>query len=139
MPEITTDDVTKIAKDALYVGVGAGLIVFQKAQVQRVELTKVVTDRLAEARSRIDAVLGSLDADDVVSDAKSRLEVLAGTLDGRVKLVEERLDSVEARVEAVLDDLEAKLPEQAREAVKQAREAARDAREQVRAAVGRAA
>ncbi|QYG93956.1 hypothetical protein HC251_16965 [Iamia sp. SCSIO 61187] len=157
MPEITTDDVTKIAKDALYVGVGAGVIAFQKAQVQRVELTKAVTAQVAEARTRIDdlggtaeslltevrarieALLGSLDADDVVNDAKTRLEVLASTLDGRVKLVEERLDSVEERVEAVLDDLEAKLPEQAREVVKQAREAARDAREQVRAAVGRAA
>lgn len=157
MPEITADDVTKIAKDALYVGVGAGVIAFQKAQVQRVELTKNVTAQvdqaktqlgelggtaetlLADVRTRIESLLGSLDADDVVADLKTRLEALAGTVDGRVKLVEERLDSVEERVEAVLDDLETKLPEQAREVVKQARATARDAREQVRAAAGRAA
>jgi ElaB/YqjD/DUF883 family membrane-anchored ribosome-binding protein len=139
MPEITADDVTKIAKDALYVGVGAGVIVFQKAQVQRVELTKTVQAQVADVRTRIESVLGSIDADEVVADAKARLETLAGTLDGRVKLVEERLDAVEERFEAILDDLEAKLPEQAREVVKQARETARDARTQVRAAVGRAA
>ncbi len=139
MPEITTDDVTKIAKDALYVGVGAGVIAFQKAQVQRVQLTEVVTTQVDEVRTRLESLLGSIPADDVVADAKFRLEALAGTLDGRVKLVEERLDAVEDRFEAVLDDIEAKLPEQAREVVKQARDTARDAREQVRAAVGRAA
>jgi paraquat-inducible protein B len=121
MPEITADDVTKIAKDALFVGVGAGVIAFQKAQVQRVQLTEAVTTQVEELRSRLEAAFGAID------------------VDGRVKLVEERLDSVEERVEAILDDLEAKLPEQAREVVKQARETARDAREQVRAAVGRAA
>lgn len=157
MPEITADDVTKIAKDALYVGVGAGVIAFQKAQVQRVQLTEAVTAQVgaakgqldglggsaeavvAEVRTRLEGLLGSLDADEVVSDLKARLEALAGTVDGRVKLVEERLDAVEERFEAILDDLEAKLPEQAREVVKQARDTAKDAREQVRAAVGRAA
>lgn len=139
MPEITADDVTKIAKDALYVGVGAGVIAFQKAQVQRVQLTEAVTAQVDEVRTRLEALLGSIPADDVVADAKARLEALAGTLDDRVKLVEERLDSVEERFEAVLDDIEAKLPEQAREVVKQARETAREARDQVRAAVGRAA
>ncbi len=139
MPEITADDVTRIAKDALYVGVGAGVIAFQKAQVQRVQLTEAVTTQAEELRGRIEALLGALDTDEVVADLKGRLEALAGTVDGRVKLVEERLDSVEERFEAILDDLEAKLPEQAREVVKQARETARDARSQVRAAVGRAA
>src|SRR5688572_28568939 len=128
MPEITADDVTRIAKDALYVGVGAGVIAFQKAQVQRVELTKTVQTQVADVRTRIESILGSIDADDVVADAKARLEALAGTLDGRVKLVEERLDAVEDRFDAILDDLEAKLPEQAREVVKQARATARDAR-----------
>ncbi|HEX7133533.1 MAG TPA: hypothetical protein VF228_13230 [Iamia sp.] len=135
MPEITADDVTKIAKDALYVGVGAGVIAFQKAQVQRVQVTEAVTAQVDELRGRIESLLGSLDTDDVVADLKTRLEALTGTIDGRVKLVEERLDSVEERFEAILEDIEAKLPEQAREIVKQARETARDARQQVRAAV----
>ena len=139
MPEFTADDVTRIAKDALYVGLGAGVIAFQKAQVQRVQLTETVTTQVDELRTRIETLLGALDTDEVVTDLRTRVEALAGPVDGRVKLVEERLDSVEDRFEAILDDLEAKLPEQAREVVKQARETARDAREQVRAAVGRAA
>jgi len=157
MPEITPDDVTKLAKDAFYVGVGAGVIAFQKAQVQRVELTKTVKAQAevakteagklgdtaellaADLKARIEALLGSLPTDDVLTDVRTRLEALAGTVDDRVKLVEERLDSVEERIDAVLDDIEAKLPEQARDVVKQARETAKDARTQVRTAVGRAA
>ena len=40
------EDATKVLKDALYVSVGLGVIAFQKAQVQRVELQKVLEDRL---------------------------------------------------------------------------------------------
>ncbi len=40
------DDVSKALKDALYIGVGLGVIAFQKAQVQRQELQKVVEERL---------------------------------------------------------------------------------------------
>jgi hypothetical protein len=40
------DAVSKVALDALYVSVGLGVIVFQKAQVQRHELTKRLKDLL---------------------------------------------------------------------------------------------
>ena len=43
------DDATKVLKDALYVTVGLGVIAFQKAQVQRVELQKAVEERLRAA------------------------------------------------------------------------------------------
>ena len=43
------EDATKVLKDALYVSVGLGVIAFQKAQVQRVELQKAVEDRLKSA------------------------------------------------------------------------------------------
>ncbi len=112
MPQLTADDVARTAKDALYIGVGLGVIGFQKAQVQRVELTKTL---------------------------KSQVTSLSGSVDDRVKLVEERIDALEERLDAVLDEIEAKLPEQAREIVQQAREAARDARQQVRSVVARAA
>ncbi len=119
MPEITAEDVSRVAREAVYVGVGLGVIAFQKVQVQRVELTKVLKGQIGEA--------------------KEQIETMAGTVDDRVKLVEDRLDAVEDRFEALFDEIEAKLPEQAREIVAQARETARDARQQVRAAVGRAA
>jgi hypothetical protein len=38
------DDVSKALKDALYIGVGLGVIAFQKAQVQRQELLKSLKD-----------------------------------------------------------------------------------------------
>jgi hypothetical protein len=43
------EDATKTLKDALYVTVGLGVIAFQKAQVQRVELQKAVEERLKAA------------------------------------------------------------------------------------------
>lgn len=157
MAEITTDDITQVAKDGFYVAVGAGVIAFQKAQVQRVKATEAVKASAADAqaglsraadtaeelasevRGRLEGLLASLPTDDVLADFKAGVETLVGSVDERVKDVEDRLDAVENRIEAVLDDLEAKLPEQAREVVQQARETARDARDQVRTAVGRAA
>ena len=45
MPK-SLDDIAKVLQDAAYVGIGLGVIAFQKAQVQRVELQKTVEDRL---------------------------------------------------------------------------------------------
>ncbi|MCU1453445.1 MAG: hypothetical protein JWN46_1591 [Acidimicrobiales bacterium] len=119
MADLTLDHLTKSLRDALYVGVGAGVIAFQKLQVQRVELTKQVTTQL--------------------EDAKGQFGTMSSLFEDRVKLVEERLESVEARLDSLLDEIEGRLPEQAREIVKQAREAAKDARGQVRQLVNRAA
>ena len=43
------EDASKVLKDALYVSVGLGVIAFQKAQVQRIELQKVLEERLKAA------------------------------------------------------------------------------------------
>ncbi len=102
MAELTIETVTDAVRDALFVGVGAGVIAFQKLQVQRVELTKAVNAQFDEAK-------GSLD---IVSDL---------ALD-RVKVLEERLSGIEGRLETVLAQLEGKLPDQARDVVKTARE-----------------
>jgi hypothetical protein len=45
MPK-SLDDIAKALQDAAYVGIGLGVIAFQKAQVQRVELQKTVEERL---------------------------------------------------------------------------------------------
>ncbi len=56
MPEINTDfakaakDIAAVAKDATYVVIGAGVLGFQQAQVQRQELIK----RLAEPKAGIE-------------------------------------------------------------------------------------
>lgn len=44
------EDATKRLLDAVYVGVGLGVIAFQKAQVQRQELQKAVEERLSPKR-----------------------------------------------------------------------------------------
>ena len=110
-------DLQKTLKDALYVGVGFGVLTFQRAQVQRQELQKQLGVQLGEARETVSK--------------------LSGEAEDRFKVLEHRLEELEDRVESVLDQLEDKLPEQARELVKQAREAAKDAQGQIRALVGR--
>ena len=119
MADLKLENVTETLRDAVYVGVGAGVIAFQKLQVQRVELSKQLDTQIKGAKGQLDSV------SDLVED--------------RVKLIEERLESVETRLDGLLDQVEGRLPEQAREIVKQAREAAKDARGQVRHLVSRAA
>lgn len=113
-------------KDAAYVGVGFGVLTFQRAQVQRQEIKK-----------QLEAQLGG---------AKGGFAKLSDTVEDRVKLLEERfegvqeqletvLGGVEANVERALDELSARLPEQARDAFGTARTAAREATSQLRSHV----
>lgn len=131
MPEITPDDVTTVLKDAFYVTVGLGVIGFQKAQVQRQEITKALKGQVADAQQRFGST------DEIIGDAKDQVQKLIDGAEDRIKLVEERLSALEEQIEAILDQIEDKLPEQARDLVKQAREAAKDARSQVRSLVAR--
>ncbi|MEO6627166.1 MAG: hypothetical protein ABIP03_01215 [Aquihabitans sp.] len=113
MAELSLDTITATVRDALYVGVGAGVIAFQKLQVQRVELTKTLNSQLDDAKGTAEK---SFDA------AKGSFEAVSELVEDRMKLVEERLAVVEDRLETVLAQIEVKLPEQARDLVKQARE-----------------
>lgn len=130
MPQITANELTRIAKDTFYVGVGLGVIGVQKAQVQRVELTKAVEEQAGEARGQLERL--TAEAERLLTELRTRLSTAADTADDRVRDLEARLDAVELRLESLLDEIEAKLPEQAREVVAQARTTARDARQQAR-------
>ena len=136
MPEITADDITKVLRDALYITVGAGVIVVQKAQVGRRELTDAVSKQVTEAKGRFDGLAGS---NDLFEQAKVQVQKLVESAEDQVKVVEDRLTAVEERYEALLDQIETKLPEQARDLFKQSRDAAKDARTQVRTRISRAA
>lgn len=109
MVTIPLDDVQKAVRETFYVGVGLGVIAFQKAQVQRNELRKQLEGTVDTAQQG---------------------------LGESVKTVEERLEAVEHRIDEVLDDVEEKLPPQARVVLSQARSVAKDARQQLRALVG---
>ena len=106
MADLSLDTITNVARDAFYVSVGAGVIAFQKLQVQRVELTETLCTQL----------------DDAKGTAEKSFEQVADLVEDRVKLVEERLAAMEGRLETILAQFEGKLPEQARDLVKQARE-----------------
>jgi ElaB/YqjD/DUF883 family membrane-anchored ribosome-binding protein len=108
--QITFDDIQKRLTDGVYVGIGLGVIAFQKAQVQRQELRKQLAANVGTARTSVE---------------------------DRIKTAEERLLAMEHRIDAVLDDVEERLPEQARSVMHQAREVARDTRDQLRELVGR--
>ena len=119
-------ELSQILKDAAYVGVGFGVITFQKLQVQRQEIKK-----------QLEAQLG---------DAKGGFSKLSESVEDRVKLLEERfegvqgqlesvLNEVEANIEKALDELAARLPEPARDAFSSARSAAREATTQLRSRV----
>jgi len=116
-------DLRSTIKDAAYVGIGFGVLAFQKAQVQRQELQK-----------RFEASLG---------EAKGGFGKLSDDVQDRIKLVEERLESLSKQVDAAADDFEERLdkaldqvqerlPEQAKELFGKARTAGKDARTQLR-------
>ena len=104
-------DIPATLKDAAYVTVGLGVLAFQRAQVQRVELTK---------------------------QAREEMTRLSGTVDERLKTVEERLGGVQEQVEKALDELGDRLPDPAAEALKALRAAAKEAQDQIRQLVGAA-
>ena len=106
MADVNLDTVTETLRDAVYVGIGAGVLAFQKLQVQRVELTKSLTAQL----------------DDAKGSAQGGIDTVSTLVEDRVKLIEERLAGLEGRLETILAQIEDKLPEQARDLVKQARD-----------------
>jgi hypothetical protein len=57
MARLQLDDVTNLAKDAAYVSVGLGVIAFQRLQVRRNELEKLVGERVKLVEERLGSVL----------------------------------------------------------------------------------
>jgi hypothetical protein len=112
MADLNLDTVADTARDAFYITVGAGVIAFQKLQVQRVELTKAVAAQLDDAKGT---------ANDSLATAKAQLDSASELVDERVKLLEERLTSLEGRLESSSTSSRA-APEQAKDLVKQARD-----------------
>ncbi len=125
VPDLNTDvakaakDVAAVAKDATYVAIGAGVLGFQQAQVQRQELLK----RLGDPTSGLSDRVASVRAD--LTDAWENID---STVDEFVH----RLEEIIERVEAVFAPFEDRLPAGARDLAKQAHVQAREARSQLR-------
>ena len=116
----------QLLKDAAYVGVGFGVLTFQRAQVRRQEITKALEAQLGDARTGFSQLSGTVD---------DRVKVLEERLEGVQEQLEAALGELEANVDKALDELSARLPDQARDALGTARTAAREATTQLRSLV----
>jgi hypothetical protein len=117
MPEVPTQittiskGVTDLARDAAYVAVGLGVLGYQRAQVQRVELQNRLSQDLA-LDQRID-------------------EVRHGVAKG-FQQIDDLAESAAHFVETTLQPLEEKLPPSVTQLTSKAREQAREVRTQIR-------
>jgi len=116
----------QMLKDAAYVGVGFGVLTFQRAQVRRQEITKAIEAQLGDARTGLSQLSGTVE---------DRVKVLEERLEGVQEQLETALGELEANVEKALDELSDRLPDQARDALGTARTAAREATTQLRSLV----
>jgi hypothetical protein len=106
--------VTDLARDAAYVAVGLGVLGYQRAQVQRVELkNKLSTDFSLENR------LG-----DVRTNVRDNVSKGIKQIDGLA-------ETAASFVESTLAPLEDRLPTQVTQLTSKAREQARDVRTQI--------
>jgi hypothetical protein len=149
-------DFNNAVKEAAYVAVGLGVLGFQRAQVQRVELTKQVESQLANLSqlsatltSQAEAYLAAVRGQ--VAQAREQLEKLSSDVVPselpdpsavRAQLVElaKRVDEAVAPVreqwDGQLDRLEEVLPTGARDVVQTVRAAASSQQQAVRNAIG---
>jgi hypothetical protein len=111
MPDVTTNistlskGVTDLARDAAYVAVGLGVLAYQRAQVQRVELQKRLQKNLP-----IDQRIG--DVRQGVAKGYRQVDDLA---ESAVQFVESTLQPIEERLPASVVQVTTKAREQARE------------------------
>lgn len=110
------DRLAEMAIDALYISVGASVLAFQRAQVQRVELTKAIEQRVAEGRKQF----------------ADMTKAASTTAEGQLSKLDERTSVLEARFDEMLEGLQTRLPKPAAELLGQARSAAKTTRGQVR-------
>ena len=121
MPELNdlTNEVAGLARDAVYVAVGLGVLGVQRAQVQRVELQK-----------RLGRDLRDLDLGERLEGARSVVTAGVEQLDGL-------LEEAGRFVEGTLQPIEAQLPPQVRAFAQRAQDQARGLRSQIRSLVSK--
>jgi ElaB/YqjD/DUF883 family membrane-anchored ribosome-binding protein len=116
-------DVRSTIRDAVYVGIGFGVLAFQKAQVQRVELQKRLESSVGEAKGGFEKLN---------EDLQDRLKLVEERLEALGKQVDTAADDFEERLGKALDEVQERLPEQIKDVFVKARTAGKDARTQVR-------
>jgi hypothetical protein len=154
--EQAANDFNNALKEAAYVTVGLGVLGFQRAQVQRVELMKQLETQLASlstfsstfnsqvetyittARQQLAyarAQLNKLSADALPTDLPD-VAAVRTQLTELAKSVDEAVAPVRQQFEEQLDRLEEVLPQTARDFVQSVRGAAASQEQAIRTAVG---
>jgi hypothetical protein len=111
MPDVTTNistlskGVTDLARDAAYIAVGLGVLAYQRAQVQRVELQKRLQKDLP-----LDQRIG-----DVRQGVAKGFKQIDDLTESAVQFVESTLQPIEERLPASVAQVTTKAREQARE------------------------
>ena len=118
MPDVTTNigtlskGVTDLARDAAYVAVGLGVLGYQRAQVQRVELqNRLSQDFSLDQRS-----------DDVRQGVAKAFQQIDGLAESAAHFVETTLQPIEEKLPPTVTQLTSKAREQAREVRTQIRQ-----------------
>jgi len=126
-------------RDAVYVVVGLGVLAFQRAQVERVQLQRQVEAYLESVREQSQSVGPDL-LSGVGAKAAERLGTGAGATRVRITTAVRSLDGqvtpVRLQAEESIDRVEAMLPGQARELVRTLRWTAKHREQAVRSKVG---
>jgi uncharacterized alpha-E superfamily protein len=127
MPEVTnistlSKGVTDLARDAAYVAVGLGVLGYQRAQVQRVELKH----KLSQSKLTKDF---SLD---------QRLDGVRTGVNKGIRQIDDLAESATQYVESAFLPLEDRLPASVSQLTTKAREQAREVRTQIRQRVASA-
>jgi hypothetical protein len=117
MPDVSnistiSKGVTDLARDAAYVAVGLGVLGFQRAQVQRVELQNLLSKDLS-----LDPHLSG-----VRSELTKGVEQLDDLLENVTQFIETSLQPLEAQLPATVTQLTTKALEQTREVRSQIRQ-----------------
>ena len=118
MPDVTTNistlskGVTDLARDAAYVAVGLGVLGYQRAQVQRVELqNRLSQDFSLDQRS-----------DDVRQGVAKAFQQIDDLAESAAHFVETTLQPIEEKLPPTVTQLTSKAREQAREVRTQIRQ-----------------
>jgi predicted nucleic acid-binding Zn-ribbon protein len=154
--EKAATDFNNALKEAAYVAVGLGVLGFQRAQVQRVELMKQLDDQIGYLSGLSSTFNGSAEtylaaARQQLTDARDQLVKLSSeviptdiadpaavrsSLTELAKSVDEAVAPVRQQFEEQLDRLEEVLPQTARDLVQSVRGAAASQEHALRNAVG---
>ena len=149
--EKAVTDFNNAVKEAAYVAVGLGVLGFQRAQVQRVELAKQLEAQLSSLNSlsanlgtQVESLLTS--AREQIAEARTQVskmstelpdsDAVRGQLAELAKSVDYAMAPARRQFEEQLDRLEEALPETARNLVHTVRSAATTQEQALRTAVG---